>query len=893
MTKKLLLFAFLFLISFVSFSQEKTLIINGCIKDSLNTPIPFASIILSKEKSKTIASFTTSNSKGKFQLKAKKISENYILTIRSLSFEKKEITIKKEDFGKEKIDINVNLRSKITKLNEVLIDDDTKIRVKKDTIVINIADFKNNTEVIAEDILAKLPGIEVTEDGKIKANGKPIEKILIEGDDLFDSNYKMLTKTLGANDLDKVEILNNYSDNPLMKGIKNTESVALNFVLKEDRKNIIFGNATLGYGVEDKYYLKGNVISFTKPAKLYFVSNLNNTGENSSDLYNGFNGAEVVLSSKNNFQKQTSNFVSLNSINSFNFKQKYVNNNKAFGNSLNFTTSSKKKRVIVRGMLSYYKDEIKQNKLQETVFQDENNEGIRENYKYKNKPSFGGLETDVTINTSKKSRLKYSLKAGVNDNSDVSNYNLDNSILAKDYFENLDSKPKYQHHHLNFTQKINLNSVLQFHAYFGENEREQNYYLKPSENNNSEENSLKKQEVFNKINYYGTKTSFVKSFDKSNLQLDFEYQHEDNNLTSNLSLPKNSDTIINYLNKDNYLNNQLDFSVNYSYKIKKRIRLKTNLKTSYINHEFSSEINDCPKKKEDFVFVSPSVRLNIGMFHFSYNYDRKKSGINDLFSNYILQNNRNFTKGYNDFASFYSHNYTFGFSQELWRQQTTFYANTMYSKSNKSYGNDIKIEKQISFLNKTLSDGGSFLMGTLGFRDYNSTLDIAYNFNASLFYNESKSEFSSLIKNDLTNINSNYRFRAISYFESFFNFKFEINYSENRFKSENDFWSLESKNSIIKTNTKLIFSSTKKLKFIIENDNICFDNDKEESIWYHFLNLSANYNLKKNTLFFELTAQNLLNEEMFSDYSVSEYQNVYTVYNLIPTYVMLKTTFRF
>src|SRR5690606_27441794 len=100
---------------------------------------------------------------------------------------------------------------------------------KKDTVVFNINSYKDGTERKIEDVLRKLPGIEINElSGIIKYKGKSIETVMLEGDDLFGSNYTLGTKNINADMVTEVEAIENYSENALLKGIEHSEKVALN-----------------------------------------------------------------------------------------------------------------------------------------------------------------------------------------------------------------------------------------------------------------------------------------------------------------------------------------------------------------------------------------------------------------------------------------------------------------------------------------------------------------------------------------------------------------------------------------------------------------------------------------------------------------------------------------
>ena len=103
---------------------------------------------------------------------------------------------------------------------------------------------------------------------------------MIDGDDFFEKGYKLVTKNMPVNAIDKIELYQNYSNNKLLKGIENSDKVALNLTLKEDSKRIWFGNFYGGYNIllDNKFEYKGNLMNFGKKSKHYFFTNGNNIG---------------------------------------------------------------------------------------------------------------------------------------------------------------------------------------------------------------------------------------------------------------------------------------------------------------------------------------------------------------------------------------------------------------------------------------------------------------------------------------------------------------------------------------------------------------------------------------------------------------------------------------
>jgi hypothetical protein len=189
--KNTLFISFLIIFLFAQtslFGQEIKIV--GIVKDTSKTVIPRASIILYDSNENTI-SYTFSNENGEFIFEFTKKESAYKLSVSSLGYQRKEVPL---FINNRKITLEVVLNEKTETLNEIIVSGEKR----NDTTKIAIAKYMNQTEQTVEDVLKKLPGVEVLEDGSIKAHGKYISKLLIEGDDILDKNYKLLSKNLDA-----------------------------------------------------------------------------------------------------------------------------------------------------------------------------------------------------------------------------------------------------------------------------------------------------------------------------------------------------------------------------------------------------------------------------------------------------------------------------------------------------------------------------------------------------------------------------------------------------------------------------------------------------------------------------------------------------------------------
>ena len=119
-----------------------------------------------------------------------------------------------------------------------------------------------------EDLLKKMPGVEVDSEGKITVNGKEIKKVLIDGKEFFSDDPKVASKNLPSKMIDKVQVLDKLSDMAKMTGFDDgEEETVINLTVKPGMKQGWFGNAFAGYGSEDRY--EGNFIQWIRQLRFY------------------------------------------------------------------------------------------------------------------------------------------------------------------------------------------------------------------------------------------------------------------------------------------------------------------------------------------------------------------------------------------------------------------------------------------------------------------------------------------------------------------------------------------------------------------------------------------------------------------------------------------------
>ena len=264
----------IFMVGLSSVAQIK---LTGVVKDSIG-PLEMANVIALDTISKRIASYGFTDEKGVYKLDLKKNTVyNIKISYIGLKSVDEIVTTKEIDIVKSYTMFNDNMLDEITIISKM------PVTIKGDTIIYNADSFTNGTERKLEDILKKLPGVEINEAGEIEIEGKAVEKIMIDGKDFFDGDTKLATKNIPSSAIDKIQVLKNYGDVSQLRGVQdNQDRVAINIKLKEGKKNFWFGDVNAGIGdspTENLYLFQPKLFYYTPKYTLNVIGDINNIGE--------------------------------------------------------------------------------------------------------------------------------------------------------------------------------------------------------------------------------------------------------------------------------------------------------------------------------------------------------------------------------------------------------------------------------------------------------------------------------------------------------------------------------------------------------------------------------------------------------------------------------------
>ena len=281
-------------------------VINGVLVDSQDTTelIEATVRLLMANKDSTMVKGTTTDMNGVFNIKGVKAGK-YLLRFSYLGYND---VIKHVTVGEDGRDVNmgvVTMDPNTIMLKEaVVVGVKTAITVKEDTVEFNADSYKTQANAVVEDLLKRLPGVEVGTDGKITANGKEVKKILIDGKEFFSDDPTVASKNIPADMINKLQVIDRKSDLARLTGVDDgDDETVINLTVKKGMNNGWFGTVNAGYGTDKRY--AGNVMinHFRDGNQFTILGGGNNTnnlgfGDGASGRFQRWGGDRGVTTSQ-------------------------------------------------------------------------------------------------------------------------------------------------------------------------------------------------------------------------------------------------------------------------------------------------------------------------------------------------------------------------------------------------------------------------------------------------------------------------------------------------------------------------------------------------------------------------------------------------------------------
>jgi hypothetical protein len=294
---KCLLMLLMILFSPMAFAQQSGVNVTGSVvEQGSDTPIEQATVRLLNVKDSAMVRGVVSARNGSFTLKNVK-KGSYLLHITFIGYDPLyqplQITGKKNPVNVGKLELSDGA----IELGEaVVIGKAPEVTVRNDTVEYNADSYKVTEGSVLEDLLKKMPGVEVDSEGKITVNGKEVKKVMVDGKEFFSDDPKVASKNLPAKMIDKLQVLDKKSDMAQMTGFDDgEEKTVINLTVKPGMKQGWFGNAYGGYGSKDRYEGNAMVNRFVNNDQITFMGGANNTNnmgfsDLASTMFSGMGG---------------------------------------------------------------------------------------------------------------------------------------------------------------------------------------------------------------------------------------------------------------------------------------------------------------------------------------------------------------------------------------------------------------------------------------------------------------------------------------------------------------------------------------------------------------------------------------------------------------------------
>ncbi|MFG4001170.1 carboxypeptidase-like regulatory domain-containing protein [Flavobacterium aquidurense] len=888
MNKTLFIFAFLF--TSICFSQSVRF--DGFIQDEQKNPLEMVNIMAVNTATKAMDSYGITNDKGKFQLTLKP-NTSYSIKVSYLGMKSKEISVATQSTN---IVQNIVMDGAGIELQGVEIVREMPVSIKGDTIVYNADSFKSGTEKKLEDVLKKLPGVEVNADGEIEVEGKKVTKLMVEGKDFFDGDTKLGVKNIPADAIDKIQVLRNYNEVKALKGLENDQdNVAMNIKLKEGKKNFWFGDVTAGTGVgelDSRYIINPKLFYYSPKYSINLITNFNNIGELplTAQDYFKFTGGF-----KNLMKKGGSNF----NVSSNDLGISILRNNRAkeietkFG-ATNFAYSvTKKWNISGFGILSTSKTDL-ETKSQTTILDSGDQQKRDEETHQKN--NLGLFKLSSTYKPSDKFQFDYDILTKLskqNEDTDVLRESVVNTVSSLETIltnKKQDPTSINQNLSLYYTQSDkNIFAFEMQHLYQDENPfynanlRTQPFDLSgyisgQNRNDLNQDRYVKTNKVDAKLDYY----YMVTPKSNINITLGNTYSYQDFNSHIFQMLDNGDKNDLNSAENNNQVNyNFNDVFLAFHYKILAGKFTLTpgvsvhsyNMKNGQLGTDYSQNF---VKVLPDFFALYQIKKSETLTYNFSLSNDF--TDINQLAAGYVLSDYSSLFRGnrFLENATSQVHSLRY-FKYNMFNFENIF-ANATYTKkvdAIKTSADFTGINQSSSPYNSNLADESFSGMGNYGrsfLKNYKASVNASFNW----------AKFNNIQNNELTTTESfsqSYTVKASTNYKNFPNVEFGYNALINKYSGSTYYTD--------KPFARLDYYFLDSFSFVSEYEFYHYYNsNKTVNNEYDFLSASLTYQKKNSKWEYKISATNLLNTKYLNDDSFSQFSTRVSQYTVQPRYII-------
>ncbi|UMB52376.1 TonB-dependent receptor [Lutibacter sp. A64] len=844
--------------------------LEGIIKNEAGEPLEMANVIAFKKGTKFLQSYSITDAKGNYKL-ALEQDEAYTLKVSYLGFDTQDFEIDTNnttaDFTKDFV-----LKESSESLNTVEITYEMPVKIVGDTIVYNSDSFTTGTEKKLEDVLEKLPGIDIDDNGEVEVEGKKVQKILVEGKEFFDGDSKLATQNIPASAIDKVQVLKNYNEVAGMRGVTNNEdNVAINIKLKKGKNKFWFGEVNAGVGEDDKYLAKPKLFYYSPDKSINILADFNNIGEapfTRQDYFRFTGGLRSAMSgSGTSFNVSTGGVGFLTTQN--NRAQEITSK---FG-ALNFGLSPNK-NLDLNGFAIVNQSETDLLTASNTVYNKLNLTETSENKAYQ-ESKLGLLKFSATYKPTTDVHIDYDIFGKISEQNEFQ----DVTSTSRDADTYQEEKPASLNQNFNLYYTIddkNIFSAEMQHLY----QKDKPLYnsiatlqpflvLPTSEAENFfdivQDKKITTNKFDAKFDYYYLLTP------KSNINISLGTTFSHQNLDSHISQNLDDGSVLDF--NDAALNNDVvynftDMFLGVHYKMVSGI---FTFNPGLSLHQYTTKDTQLgSENKENTTKLLPDVYASLQLkssesLRFNYAMTTQFTDIDNIGEGYFLNNYNSLTRGNRDLESALYHTYSLSYFSFSMFSFTNINASINYTKKDNSIKNNTELIgiDRISYpVNSNLADETM----SASFRYGKTYSKLKTNFSARI----SNSTFNNIVDDELIkseSLSHNYQASIATKFKNAPNF--EVGYQKSfsdytRSNSETDRPFANFEVSFLKNFILTADYSYYSYKNTFENSN------NETKNTYSFLNANLYYQQANSKWEFKISASNLTDNTSMNTDSYNE-----------------------
>lgn len=624
---------------FLAFNSNGQFVISGSAIDSLGKPVSYATVSVVNSKN-VIKGYTLTNSTGHFSITLADSLQNTALTLQgsSIGYKKTSIAIQP---GKLSYSIILSADTKLLATVNIT-GARIPIKIRGDTVTYNAKAFSSPNDRVLEDILKKMPGIKVDDNGKISYNGKSIANLYLDGDNLLDDKYAIGTKNIPNTSVDKVQVLDNHQPINALVGKIYSDQVDINIIFRDSAKVKPLKQAAIGAGLPGNYDGMINTMWFKGNYKAINYIKANNIGFDPSSEVNSFNLDDKL---KNLDVLPPDNLLSVSTIDKPALPvYRYLFNNSAIINLNNLVTLSKDVKLKLN---LYYLHDRQQQNFRSTITTYLPGDTVNYTELQSNRLTPDQFHAGVDLNVNKKT---YYINDAVN--ADIYKQSISSQLNTNGVVESQALTSKVQ----NFSNDFNYigskkDQIFELYSYINYIAQPQNLIISPGPdsgffNNGTPYAGLR--QALNTPSFFSNNYitfGFAKLKFKQSYKIGFSTADQDltSGLTKTLANGVAQPAIDSAINNLNWRRHREYIEGEYSW-ITEKVKATVVLPLSFQQIKYSDSSYDNQNALSGLVF-SPTVNVKIANgpedhFGFSYRNLSEFGNINDAYIGDILVNFR-------------------------------------------------------------------------------------------------------------------------------------------------------------------------------------------------------------------------------------------------------------